>query len=40
MLGETSAEAATGADEHGEALLRVQDLSVAYAGVQALHACR
>ena len=37
MLGETSTEAATGADEHGEALLRVQDVSVAYAGVQALH---
>ena len=37
MLGETSTEAATGAGEHGEALLRVRDLSVAYAGVQALH---
>ena len=38
MLGETSTEAATGAGEHGEALLRVRDVSVAYAGVQALHA--
>ena len=38
MLGVTSTEAATSADEHGGALLRVQDVSVAYAGVQALHA--
>ena len=38
MLGVTSTEAATSADQHGGALLRVQDVSVAYAGVQALHA--
>jgi ABC-type branched-subunit amino acid transport system ATPase component len=38
VLGVTSTEAATGADEHGGALLRVQDVSVAYAGVQALRA--
>jgi ABC-type branched-subunit amino acid transport system ATPase component len=37
VLGVTSTEAATGAGEHGEALLRVQEVSVAYAGVQALH---